>query len=133
MIDLKEKLIGIVRDVVGNISPDDSKDGRKKRVTLRVNFERCTVEDVIQRALSPIKINYVNTTRIKGWDIIKALPDVIELYANPAGVKAVADPKAAILAQFPNMDAKEQEEFIETLQKQRKIILRKAAEKEAKA
>jgi hypothetical protein len=91
MIDLTQKLVGVIRTVAANIRADDSMTkAEAKKVYLDIDYSDCTIEDVLVFSNGDRKIAAVVPLR-KAFASLKP-GDHIKVKASSPGAKAPEDP-----------------------------------------
>lgn len=111
-MDMSEKINGLVRTKVCKVSADaDSKDA-PKTVTLRINFNGVTLEDVFEKAIATVVIQWQTKAR-KIFNQIADKSTVDVEFTAPA--RTTVDPIAAFKAKFASASAEEREQLLAEL------------------
>jgi len=110
-MDLAQKLEGIVIDEVCTLRPNDAKDAPKKQITLHFDFSDCTINDVLGRAVAPLRINFQNGNR-KHFDTL-ATEYTIEV--KPVGIRDIGVSEVRLIEHFQKLSAERQAEILDKL------------------
>lgn len=113
MVELQEKLMGIVRTYGCDLSENGAPDAPSRSFTLDMDFSQCTVEDLLDRSASPVRINFQNNTRRKPWEEVAAMPDRITIVVTPVGTKSVKDPEAEAIRAFSRLSKGAQQRVLD--------------------
>jgi hypothetical protein len=111
-MDLNEKLVGVIVDATCTLRPDNTRGSPKKSVTLHFDFSKCTVQDVLERAIAPVRINFQNNNRKHFAD----LANEYTLEVEPVGTKGMAiSSEDKMLAAFGKLDSNKQSAILDKL------------------
>lgn len=112
MMNLKEKVSGVVLTKVCGIKPDkDSSDS--KQITLKVTFDGVELEGVFQKALSSTVIQWQNGPGRKQFNTWKD-GQVVNVQFNAPG-RVQIDPETAMVAKLQAMTPEEQVAYLKAL------------------
>ena len=99
--------------IAGSMKADDGSTD-KKLFTLKVKFNAVSVFDVINKALEPTKIQWVNGVGRKAIDTIENNQTVVIDFKSP-GRQPQIDPEVAIINNAKAMDRTERRAYIAEL------------------
>ncbi len=87
MIDLTEKLEGVVRSISASVAPGLDADAKSQMKTFDLEFDlsNCTVEDIIELALRPRRITWQNANRYN--DKLAELGSTVRIIVKPIGTR----------------------------------------------
>lgn len=111
-MDLSEKLVGVIVDATCTLRPDNTREAPKKSITLHFDFSKCTIQDVLDRAVAPVRINFQNNNR-KNFE---KLASEYTLEVEPVGTKGVGiTSEDKMLAAFGKLDSDKQAAILDKL------------------
>ena len=99
--------------IAGSMKPDENSTD-KKLFTLKVKFNAVSVFDIINKALEPTKIQWVNGVGRKSTDTIESNQTVAIDFKSP-GRQPTIDPEVAIINNAKGMDRTERRAYIAEL------------------
>ncbi len=111
-MDLSEKLEGVIVEEECSLRPNGEKDAPKKTVRLRFDFSDCSIQDVLNRAVAPLRINFQNSHR-KDFD---KLADEYTIEVKPVGSRGDGTvSEAKILASYAKMSPERKAKLLDWL------------------
>ena len=100
-----------------NISGSMKADGEStesKKFTLKVKFDNVPLEQVVQKALEPTKIQWVNNVGRKNYETYKD-NQMIDVDFKSPGRRPEIDPEVAVATKLATMTPEEQQEYFKGL------------------
>ena len=111
MVDLSQKLEGVVIDEVCTLRPNDEVNAPRKSVTLHFDFSACTIAEALERAVSPVRIGFQNANR-KNFEELDA---EYTIQVSPLGKRITIDSETKLIMQFSKLSRERQEEVLKAL------------------
>lgn len=116
MIDLNEKLEGVVRSISASVAPGLDADAKSQSKTFDLEFDlsNCTIEDVIELALRPRRITWQNANRYN--DKLAELGSTVRIIVKPIGERETKEISVdAIMKKASKMSPDKKKELAEKL------------------